>query len=154
MCVPRIIIPEMKPRIIVDSRHTTKDIILCVLTIFVIRLDLIDCMRARHANMRPCAPFDCSARTSTSTFRSSSARGLLAKRRARHMRLAKFLLKKLIMELHHDAVASARPVQSAAMYAIGIEAVPLPGCAEHRARGLVVSGHVRIAEARGTEEGV
>ena len=81
-------------------------------------------------------------------------RGLLAKRRARHMRLAKFLLKKLIMELDHDAVASARPVQSAAMDAIGIEAVPLPGCAEHRARGLVVSGHVRIAEARGAEEGV
>ena len=79
---------------------------------------------------------------------------LLAKRRARHTRLAKFLLKKLIMELDHDAVASARPVQSAAMDAIGIEAVPLPGCAEHRARGLLVSGHVLIAEARGAEEGV
>ena len=79
---------------------------------------------------------------------------LLAKRRARHTRLAKFLLKKLIMELDHDAVASARPVQSAAMDAIGIEAVPLPGCAEHCARGLLVSGHVLIAEARGAEEGV
>jgi hypothetical protein len=88
------------------------------------------------------------------TCTSSRAGYLLAKRRARHTRLAKFLLKKLIMELDHDAVASTRPVQSAAMDAIGIEAVPLPGCAEHRARGLLVSGHVLIAEARGAEEGV
>ena len=90
------------------------------------------------------------------SYTSSRAGYLLAKRRARHTRLAKFLLKKLIMELDHDAVASTRPVQSAAMDAIGIEAVPLPGCAEHRARGLLllVSGHVLIAEARGAEVGV
>ena len=99
-------------------------------------------------------PFASRPRSTSTSYNRTSSRGLLTKRRARHTRLAKFLLKKLIMELDHDAVASARPVQSAAMDAIGIEAVPLPGCAEHHARGLVVSGHVRIAEARGTEEGV